>query len=90
MLNMAMGNSGGGVGIQPHHLDMEIGYGLPVSTGLFTAYSGMSTSIGAMHYRLGSRMEIGQFLHINLEGEYRDQTAGASATRLMLQGYLVW
>ena len=90
MLNMAMGNSGGGVGIQPHHLDMEIGYGLPVKTGLFTSYSGLSKSMGAMHYRLGSRMEIGQFLHINLEGEYRDQTAGASATRLMLQGHFVW
>ena len=87
MLNTAMGGSGGGVGIQPHHLDMEIGYGLPIKTGLFTSYSGLSKSLGAMHYRLGSRLEVGQFLHINLEG---DHTAGASSPRLILQGQIFW
>ena len=87
MLNMAMGNSGSGIGLQPHHLDMEIGYGLPIKTGLFTSYSGMSKSMGAMHYRLGSRLEIGQSLHINLEGNH---AVGMSGPRFTLQGQIFW
>ena len=87
MFNMAMGGSGG-VGIQPHHLDMEIGYGLPVKAGLFTSYSGLSTSAnGGMHYRLGSRLEIGQSLHINLEGNH---AVGMSGPRFTLQGQIFW
>ena len=76
---------------QPQQLDMEIGYGLPFKAGLISSYSGLSTaSAGAMHYRLGSRLELDRTLYLNIEAEHRKQAIGTSDSRVIFQGEIYW
>ena len=76
---------------QPQQLDMEIGYGLPFKAGLLSSYSGLSTaSAGAMHYRLGSRLELDRTVHLNVEAEHRKQAVGTSDSRIVFQGQIYW
>ena len=76
---------------QPQQFDMEIGYGLPFKAGLLSSYSGLSAaSAGAMHYRLGSRLELDQTVHLNVEAEHRKQAVGTSDSRIIFQGQIYW
>ena len=76
---------------QPQQLDMEIGYGLPFKAGLISSYSGLSTaSAGAIHYRLGSRLELDRTLYLNIEAEHRKQAVGTSDSRVIFQGEIYW
>ena len=56
------GGSADDVRWQPQQFDMQVGYGLRVARmGVLTSYGGFSTAgFGAMHYRIGSRWELGR------------------------------
>ena len=93
MLSAARVTSGSGSpsDYQPQQFDMEIGYGLPFKAGLLSSYSGLrAASAGAMHYRLGSRLELDQTVHLNVEAEHRKQAVGTSDSRIVFQGQIYW
>ena len=78
---------------QPQQFHMEIGYGLPVrgKDDLLTSYGGLSASgQGATHYRIGSRLKLGQTLYLDLKAEHRRQAIGLSDSGIILQGQIYW
>ncbi len=80
-------------GMRPQQFDIEIGYDLPAhgKNGLLASYGGLRTSgISTMHYRLGSRLELDQTVHLNIEAEHRKQAVGPSDSRITLQGQIYW
>ena len=80
-------------GMRPQQFDIEIGYDLPAhgKNGMLASYGGLRTSgISTMHYRLGSRLELDQTVHLNIEAEHRKQAVGPSDSRITLQGQIYW
>ena len=80
-----------GSGLQPQAFDLEIGHAAPVGAGLLTSYSGLTAAGGETRLRLGGRLEVGNALRFNLEGERSRHAHGEQpATTLRLRGRLVW
>ena len=62
-----------------------------MGAGLLTSYSGLTAAGGETRLRLGGRLEVGNALRFNLEGERSRHAHGEQpATTLRLQGRLVW
>ena len=79
--------------VRPQQFDIEIGYDLPThgKNGSLASYGGLRTSgASTMHYRLGSRLELDQTVHLNIEAEHRKQAVGPSDSRIILQGQIYW
>ena len=82
----------GAPGVAPQRFELDLGYGLATheGAGLLTTYGGVSAAgQGAAGYRLGSRIEIGEWIDVAVEGE-RAARAGAAEHSVMLLGRLLW
>ena len=61
-------------GTQSGQLNAEVGYGLPLDTGLLTPYAGTVFSDGSSRtYRVGTRWQLATGMTLNLEGLRQDQ-----------------
>ncbi len=79
-------------GLAPQRFELDLGYGLATheGAGLLTTYGGVSAAgQGTAGYRLGSRIEIGEWIDVAVEGE-RAARAGAAEHCVMLRGRLLW
>ena len=79
-------------GVSPNRLEMEWGYGLVTheGAGLVTPYGGLSmTGPGRRGVRLGSRIELGEWIDLSLEGE-RTAQGGSAEHEVTLQGHVYW
>ena len=79
-------------GMAPQRFALDLGYGLATheGVGLLTTYGGVSAvEQGAPGLRLGSRIEIGEWIDVAVEGE-RAAQAGAAEHGIMLRGRLLW
>ena len=75
------------------HIDAEMGYGLTVlgGGGMVTPYVGMAVAEkGARAFRLGGRLSVGPAFSLSVEGERREETAGAAAHAVSVNGALRW
>ena len=75
------------------HIDAEMGYGLTVLDGgaMVTPYVGMAVAEkGARAFRLGGRLSVGPAFSLSVEGERREETAGAAAHGVSVNGALRW
>ena len=75
------------------HIDAEMGYGLTVLGGgaMVTPYVGMAVAEkGARAFRLGGRLSVGPAFSLSVEGERREETAGAAAHGVSVNGALRW
>ncbi len=63
----------------PGQLEMDFGYGLPVSNdGLVTPYGGLALGrSGAASYRFGSQLKLNTVLNLRVEGERENRAGGA-------------
>ena len=75
------------------HIDAEMGYGLTVldGGGMVTPYVGMAVAEkGARAFRLGGRLSVGPAFSLSVEGERREESAGAAAHAVSVNGALRW
>ena len=75
------------------HLDAEMGYGLAVldGGGMVTPYVGMAVAEkGARAFRLGGRLSVGPAFSLSVQGERREERAGAAAHGVSVSGALRW
>ena len=88
----ASGESDTPPGLSPAQVEFDIGYGLVTheSMGLLTAYGGLSLAGPQSHgYRLGGRIELGEWIDLSVEGERTTQGGGAEH-QVALYGHLGW
>ena len=73
------GDRTGRSGWAPGQLEMDFGYGLPVSNdGLVTPYGGLALGrSGAASYRFGSQLKLNTVLNLRVEGERENRAGGA-------------
>ena len=73
------GNRTGRSGWAPGQLEMDFGYGLPVSDdGLVTPYGGLALGrSGSASYRFGSQLKLNTVLNLRVEGERENRAGGA-------------
>ena len=79
-------------GLSPAQVEFDIGYGLMTheGAGLLTTYGGVSMAGPQSHgYRLGGRIELGEWIDLSVEGE-RTTQGGGTAHQVVLYGYLIW
>ncbi len=79
-------------GASPNRLEMEWGYGLVTheGAGLVTPYGGLSmTGPGRRGIRLGSRIELGEWIDLSFEGE-RTTQGGSAEHEVTLRGHVCW
>ncbi len=79
-------------GLSPAQVEFDIGYGLVTheGAGLLTTYGGLSMAGPQNHgYRLGGRIELGEWIDLSVEGE-RTTQAGGAAHQVALYGHLGW
>ena len=79
-------------GVSPNRLEMEWGYGLVTheGAGLVTPYGGLSmTGPGRRGIRLGSRIELGEWIDLSFEGE-RTTQGGSAEHEVTLRGHVCW
>ena len=79
-------------GASPNWLEMEWGYGLATheGAGLVTPYGGLSmTGPGRRGIRLGSRIELGEWIDLSFEGE-RTTQGGSAEHEVTLRGHVCW
>ena len=79
-------------GLSPAQVEFDVGYGLVTyeSTGLLTTYGGLSMAgPGSRGYRLGRRIELGEWIDLSVEGERTTQGGGAEH-QVSLYGHLGW
>ena len=79
-------------GLSPAQVEFDIGYGLVTyeGTGLLTTYGGVSMAGPQSHgYRLGGRIELGEWIDLSVEGERTTQGGGAEH-QVGLYGHLAW
>ncbi len=73
-------------------VEFDIGYGLVTyeGAGLLTTYGGVSMAGPQSHgYRLGGRIELGEWIDLSMEGERTTQGGGAEH-QVVLYGHLGW
>ncbi len=79
-------------GLSPAQVEFDVGYGLVTheGAGLLTTYGGVSMAGPQSHgYRLGGRIELGEWIDLSVEGERTTQGSGA-AHQVALYGHLGW
>ena len=79
-------------GLSPEQVEFDVGYGVMMheGTGLLTTYGGVSTSGPASHgYRVGGRIELGEWVDLSVEGERTTRGRGAEH-QVALYGHLGW
>ena len=79
-------------GLSPEQVEFDVGYGLVTheGAGLLTTYGGLSMSGPDSHgYRLGGRIELGEWVDLSVEGERTTQASGAEH-QVALYGHLGW
>ena len=78
--------------LSPAQVEFDIGYGLVTheGAGLLTTYGGVSMAGPQSHgYRVGGRIELGEWIDLSVEGERTTQGSGA-AHQVALYGHLGW
>ena len=76
----------------PDRFELDLGYGLGTHEGasLLTTYGGFSIAgPGRRGYRLGGRIELGEWIDLSVESERTTQGGGA-AHQVSLYGHLGW
>ncbi len=79
-------------GLSPAQVEFDVGYGLVTyeGAGLLTTYGGVSMAgPDSQGYRLGGRIELGEWIDLSVEGERTTQGSGA-AHQVALYGHLGW
>ena len=79
-------------GLSPEQVEFDVGYGLVTheGAGLLTPYGGLSMAGPQSHgYRLGGRIELGEWIDLSVEGERTTQGGGAEH-QVALYGHLGW
>ena len=79
-------------GLSPAQVEFDVGYGLVTyeGAGLLTTYGGVSMAGPQSHgYRLGGRIELGEWIDLSVEGE-RTTQAGGAEHQVALYGHLGW
>ncbi len=79
-------------GLSPAQVEFDVGYGLVTheGAGLLTTYGGVSMAGPQRHgYRVGGRIELGEWIDLSVEGERTTQGSGA-AHQVALYGHLGW
>ena len=76
----------------PGRIRAEMGYGLdvPWTYGVLTPYSSVELAGGGRTLRLGWRFDLGQRLHLSLDGERRETPRAEPEHGLMLRTTLPW
>ena len=77
-------------GLSPAQVEFDVDYGLGTyeGAGLLTTYGGVSMSGPQSHgYRVGGRIELGEWIDLSVEGE-RTTQAGGAAHQVALDGHL--
>ena len=90
---VALGSAPAAAAAPGAHIDAEMGYGLTVLDGgaMVTPYVGMAVAEkGARAFRLGGRLSVGPAFSLSVEGERREETAGAAAHGVSVNGALRW
>ena len=90
---VALGSAPAAAAAPGAHIDAEMGYGLTVlgGGGMVTPYVGMAVAEkGARAFRLGGRLSVGPAFSLSVEGERREETAGAAAHGVSVNGALRW
>ena len=71
-------------------LDLDSRLGTHEGAGLLTTYGGLSMAGPQSHgYRLGGRIELGEWIDLSVEGA-RTAQAGGAAHHVALDGRLGW
>ena len=73
-------------------LEAEVGYGMDApSGGVFTPYAGLGLNERKEEtYRVGGRLQVGDFVSLRLEGDRRERVGGRSSHGLALLGSVHW
>ena len=90
---VALGSAPAAAAAPGAHIDAEMGYGLTVLDGgaMVTPYVGMAVAEkGARAFRLGGRLSVGPAFSLSVEGERREETAGAATHGVSVNGALRW
>ena len=79
-------------GLSPEQVEFDVGYGVMMHerAGLLTTYGGVSTSGPDSHgYRVGGRIELGEWVDLSVEGERTTRGRGAEH-QVAIYGHLRW
>ena len=79
-------------GLSPAQVEFDVGYGLVTyeGAGLLTTYGGVSMAgPDSNGYRLGGRIELGEWIDLSVEGE-RTTQAGGAEHQVALYSHLGW
>ena len=79
-------------GLSPEQVEFDVGYGVVTheGAGLLTTYGGLSMAGPDRHgYRVGGRIELGEWVDLSVEGE-RTSRGGGAEHQVALYGHLGW